>query len=286
MGRALGVLQANYTYAHALDISSNGGIAQFTGGSSRSPQDPNHIRGSYGNADYDVRHSFNASYVWDVPFKAITGGRGSDALLKGWQVSGTIFARRGFPYTVFDFATSGELNARNFFEPVYAVPVRPLNTTGNCTQAAANLSALVPCLPPQVLGDDGTPNPGALFVQAGCETGFNSGNLGPSGVCDGPAVNFAQGRNRFRGPSYFNTDFSIVKKTRIPRWENAQLGIGFQFFNLFNHPNFQLPASDIGDFEFFGALPVTTSPPTSLLGAGLGGTASARMIQLRVQLLF
>lgn len=130
-----------------------------------------------------------------------------------------------------------------------------------------------------------TPNPDALFVQAGCETGFNSGNLGPSGVCDGPAVSFAQGRNRFRGPGYFNTDFSIVKKTPLPHWETAQLGIGFQFFNFFNHANFQLPINDIND-PLLGGLLATTSPPTSLLGAGLGGSASPRMIQLRAQLLF
>ena len=43
---------------------------------SLSPQDPNHLRGSYGPADYDVRHSFNASYVWEVPVRAVLRGGG------------------------------------------------------------------------------------------------------------------------------------------------------------------------------------------------------------------
>ena len=50
-----------------------------------------------------------------------------------------------------------------------------------------------------------------------------------------------QGRNRFRGPSYFNVDFAVLKNTKIPGWEGALLGIGFQFFSLFNHPNFGFP---------------------------------------------
>jgi hypothetical protein len=123
-------------------------------------------------------------------------------------------------------------------------------------------------------------------VQTRCETGFNTGNLpGPSGPCGGPAVSFAQGRNRFRYPNYFNTDFSIMKNTKIPRWENAMLGIGFQFFNFFNHPNFGRPDNFSSDASF-GQIFYMESPPTGILGAGLGGDASPRNIQLKVQLQF
>jgi hypothetical protein len=130
-----------------------------------------------------------------------------------------------------------------------------------------------------------TPNPNANFVQAGCETGFNTGHLGASGVCDGPLVTFAQGRNRFRGPGYFNTDFTIMKNTKLPGWENATLGIGFQFFNFFNHHNFTFPSSDINDF-FFGVVAFPQQPPTGILGSGQGGDVSARMIQVKTQLQF
>jgi hypothetical protein len=90
-----GLFQANYTYGHALDEVSNGGLFPFTFSSSLYPQDPKNLRGSYGPAEYDVRHSLNANYVWEVPVKAIL--HGPDSLVKGWQVSGTIFARTGFP---------------------------------------------------------------------------------------------------------------------------------------------------------------------------------------------
>jgi len=284
-GWSQGIFQANYTYGHAFDEVSNGGLVQFAFGSSVAPQDPNNIRGSYGSADYDVRHSVNANYVWEVPVRAALRGHGPDFVVKGWQVSGTIFARTGFPYTVIDNAESFNLQKNNFFGPIYAVPVGPLPPNSPCGEGAAVPVAPQPCQPPQVLAN-GNPNPNALFVQATCETAFNTGKLpGPSGLCGGPVVSFAQGRNRFRYPNYFNTDFSIMKNTKIPRWENAELGIGFQFFNLFNHPNFGGPGNSISNATL-GQISYMESPPTGILGAGLGGDASPRNIQLKVQLQF
>jgi hypothetical protein len=281
-----GMFQANYTYGHAFDEVSNGGLFSFTSASSLSPQDPNNLRGAYGAAEYDVRHSFNANYVWEVPVKAALRGHVSDSLVTGWQVSGTIFARTGFPYTVFDFQESGILQQNNYFGALYAVPVGLLGSQTSCGEPAATPPGLHPCQPPQVLADGITPNPNAHFVQVGCETGFNTGNLpGPLGLCSGPAVSFAQGRNRFRGPNYFNTDFAIMKNTKIPSWEKATLGIGFQFFNLFNHTNFQTPDNGISS-PTFGKIVNPEQPPTSILGGSFAGDVSARMIQLKVQLQF
>ena len=281
-----GILQANYTYGHTFDEVSNGGIFSFTSGSSTSPQDPNNLRGSYGPAEYDVRHSMNASYVWELPLKAAFRGHGSDHLLEGWQVSGTIFARTGFPYTVFDSAESNSLVQNNYFGQLYAVPVGPINSTPSCGEGAASPPATHPCLPPQVLPDGVTPNPDAFFLQAGCETGFNTGHLpSPAGPCSGPVVSFEQGRNRFRGPSYFNTDFAITKTSKVPHWENGVLRIGFQFFNVFNHPNFGFPDNYSSDTTF-GQIFYLEQPPTSIVGAGLGGDAAPRLVQLKVELKF
>src|SRR5262249_40490514 len=152
----------------------------------------NNLRGAYGSADYDVRHSFNASYVWELPIKAVTRG-GPDFLVDGWQISGTIFARTGLPYTVLDVVPPPELIPKNYFSLLYAVPVRPLGPNPPCGEGAAIPLAPHPCLPTETL-QDGTPGPNALFVQPGCETGFDTGRLGAVGVCDGPTVSFMQGR--------------------------------------------------------------------------------------------
>jgi hypothetical protein len=282
------MFQVNYTYGHAFDEVSNSGIFSFTNGSSIFPQDPNNLRGSYGPAEYDVRHSLNANYVWELPLKAALRGRGSDYLVKGWQVSGAIFARTGFPYTVFDIAEANSLNGNNFFGTIYAVPVEPLPAAKSCGKSAFVLSLSTPCLPPQLLADEVTPSPGALFLQSGCETGFNTGHLpGPSGPCGGLPVSYAQGRNHFRGPGYFTTDFAITKNTKIPRWENAELGIGFQFFNVFNHPNFGFPDNSSSDpATSYGRIFYLEQPPTGILGGGFGGDISPRMIQVKAQLRF
>jgi len=284
-----GLYRVNYTYGHALDEVSNGGLSYFTTGGSVFPQDANNLRGSYGAAEYDARHSVTGNFVWEVPFREALRGHGPDSLLKGWQISGTILARTGNPYTVFDFTRAANLAKQNFFGPIYSVPLAPLGSAGPCGKGAAIPAAPVPCLPPQVLlNTDGTttPNPGALFLQTGCETGFNTGTLpGSSGPCSGRSVNFAQGRNRYRGPSFVNMDFAAMKNTKIPHWENAKVGIGLQFFNFFNHANFGFPdpgSSDSG----FGQIFYLEQSPTSILGSTTQANVGRRMIQLKAQLQF
>ena len=72
-----------------------------------------------------------------------------------------------------------------------------------------------------------------------------------------------------------------------------KLRIEGQFFNVFNHPNFALPsvlnagipgkpATQTG----FGAITGTTSPPTGLLGVGLGGDNTPRMVAFQARLEF
>ena len=65
--------------------------------------------------------------------------------------------------------------------------------------------------------------------------------------------------------------------------------MGAQFFNLFNHPNFASPTSDVSRDPITGNLTnslagyitSTVNTPTSILGSGLGGDASPRLIQIK-----
>ncbi|MBZ5689953.1 MAG: carboxypeptidase regulatory-like domain-containing protein [Acidobacteriia bacterium] len=294
-----GLLQLNYTYGHAFDEVSNGGLSNFTLYSPGNPQNPNNLRDAYGPADYDVRHSFNANYVWELPLKAAFGGHGPGSLVNGWQVSGTFFAHTGFPYTVYGGAMALGLPARNYPGVIYAVPVGPLGQQPPCGASAALTpsGARQPCLPEELLFPPNSPptvNPSALFVQAGCETDFNRGHLpGPNGPCSGREVSFAQGRNHFRGLGYFSTDFTIMKSTKIPHWENSELRIGFQFFNILNHPNFGLPFIESSD-PLLGVIGYMGQSSTTLLGnaqsstsaVGTNQNGAARMIQSKAELKF
>ena len=75
-----------------------------------------------------------------------------------------------------------------------------------------------------------------------------------SPVAQTPATYGSQRQNQFYGPGYFNTDFTIMKNTAIPGWERGELGLGVQFFNLFNYPNFDQPNRYINDPSLFGQI--------------------------------
>ena len=219
--------------------------------------------------------------------------------MNGCQVSGTFFAHTGFPYTVNDGAMQLALASRNYSGAIYAVPVGPLGPQPPCGAGAALTpsGARQPCLPEELLFPPNGPptvNPSALFVQPGCETDFNRGHLpGPNGPCSGPEVSFAQGRNHFRGLGYFSTDLTIMKSTKVPHWENSELRIGFQFFNILNHPNFGLPFPD-SSASVLGVIGYMAQSSTTLLGnaqsstsaVGTNQNGSARMIQVKAELKF
>jgi hypothetical protein len=96
----------------------------------------------------------------------------------------------------------------------------------------------------------------------------------------------AQRRNQFRGPVFFNTDLSVLKSTRVRLWsEGQQFVVGASFYNILNHPNFDQPVADVANSRF-GQIVQTVSPPTSILGSGLGGDSSPRQIQLTAKFVF
>jgi hypothetical protein len=253
-------MQLNYTWGHALDEISNGGFNGFAGSSILNPANDQNIRAfSYGNADYDTRHSLNANYVYELP-------KGPTEFLKGWQLSGTVFWRTGFPWSATNSAVTGALAPLNYGGPAYANYNGP---SGHpvCRGPGAGGSldeGLVPCVSTSDWPDAGSAggNPG------------NQLNAGTEGR-----------RNQFYGPHYFDTDMTIMKYTRIPHWETAKFGVGAQFFNLFNHPNFGNPTGNINS-GLFGDVSSTVNPPTSILGSFLGGDASTRLIQLTAKFNF
>ena len=57
------------------------------------------------------------------------------------------------------------------------------------------------------------------------------------------------------------------KNFKIPHWEAAKFGVGFQFFNILNHPNFDKPVNDIAQGAgAFGTITSLVSSPTSIFG--------------------
>jgi hypothetical protein len=254
--------QASYTYSHALDEISNSSLNPFGLNTASNvdvvtPLNPFNIRQlNYGNADYDVRHSFSMNYVWSDAIRHLTA-QGPNVLMKGWTISGTIFKHTGFPYSIFSSNETAALQGSLFgsTNPATATAVLA-NVVGSpnvsCGDSAAQLAN--PC--------------------------YNAANFSD------PTTNFAtQRRNQFRGPGYFDTDFDFEKAFTIPRWENAKFSVGARFFNFFNHPNFAFPNTNV-DSNQFGQITQTVSQPTTIYGSGLGADASPRVIEIQGKFVF
>jgi Carboxypeptidase regulatory-like domain len=265
--------QINYTLGRCMDTVSNGGFLPFSAGAILSPL-PGELGRDYGPCDYDIRNNFDAEYTYDLPLKIRRRFLGQ--VVNKWQVSGTIFWHSGVPFSVLSTPYSANGNGivqgggPEFASIVPGVPLYEHNPIPGVTQPGTiqwlNPNAFVSSVDPASGACYGGDNP------ANCQFG----NLG---------------RNALRGPDYFWSDLYLAKT--FPLTERLNLQIEAQFFNIFNHPNFALPSmveagipGNPSTQTGFGALTYTTSPPTGMLGVGLGGDNSPRMIAFQARLEF
>jgi hypothetical protein len=251
-------VQATYTWSHAMDEVSNGGIGSTpynntqTYGSLTYQLNPACLRcNNYGNADYDIRNYFSASYVWQTPWKF--GNKFANGAFGGWTLSQNFFARSGLPLSVIDGGTA----ITNY---------GPTSTVAN------------------VLGNT------IGLGQGPCTNGFSNclsfGAFGPSNL----TTSFPnQRRNEYRGPGFFDSDFTVNKNFKLT--ERLAFGVGANFYNIFNHPNFVNPDNNLGDGDpaaggTFGRILSTTAPPTGPYGSFFTGLPSGRIIQFQGKLVF
>lgn len=83
-------VRAAYTFAKSIDESSNtGGTIQYN---FPGAQDSRNLKSERGRSDFDIGHSFAGAFVWTPAFS-------KRALLKDWQVSSTVIAYTGSPFT-------------------------------------------------------------------------------------------------------------------------------------------------------------------------------------------
>jgi len=204
------------------------------------------LRQERGPSDFDVRHHFVASGLWDLPFfrhrNDVTG-----KLLGGWQVDGIVTAHTGFPWTPHTGQCVRSANSNNF-----VCPSRPPRYFGGALEDTSNDAFL------RQFGN--FPGGGLVY--------FDPNN--PNGALL-PGI----GRNSFRGPKYFSVDLSLGKRTGMPAFfgEGSYLEVKANLFNAFNNLN-------LAPFGFFS--PTVDSPDFGRAQNGLAG----RVVELQARFSF
>jgi Carboxypeptidase regulatory-like domain/TonB dependent receptor len=241
-------LLLSYTYSKSLDDISS----VFAGSvGSGLPQNSRDLGADRGLSDFNALHRLSGSFVYDLPFARLWahGPSWSERLLNNWQAAGIVTAQSGSPFTV--VLVGGTSSAAAAF----GNPARP-NVVGNPFQPGNGTGCARMVRTPQSWF-----NPCAFAFPA-------------PGVAPGTFVFGNESRNALTGPGFTNFDFGLSKSMALGS-ENHHLQFRGDFFNLFNHPNFDIPAHVLGGSNF-----------GKVLSANAYGNKPPRQIQLSARYTF
>lgn len=208
------------------------------------PQNSYDLRSEYGPSDFDARNRFVLSGFYTFPFK---GNR----LVSGWQLAAITTAQSGNPLTVYMSGVSG-LFSGAVVRPNVSGPVQ---VTGSPHDWIANPQVFTsPCTTATVAG---------VTTLTGCSLGN-------------------EGRNSVIGPDYLDTDFSLIKDTRVT--EKLSIQFRAEAFDIFNQANFGDPSFVITPTS--GVTGVMTSSAITSTRFPEGDFGSSRQLQLALKLMF
>ena len=221
-----------YTYGKSNDYYSGGTINELFA----VPGDQFNWRTNYGPSDFDRRHRFVTSFVYDVP-KLVSDSNSSRVILNNWQLNGILTLQTGTPFSVVDVVGNNIIQRANF-APGFTGSIETSGDTQSRLNGFFNTAAFVISRPIVGGANLGTPNNPA----------FDPNN--PFGNTP---------RNFLYGPGQKNMDFSIVKF--IPIGETLRGEFRTEFFNLFNWANFANPNNNIAVPATFGRITATSAGP-------------------------
>lgn len=196
-----------YTYSHSID---NVPLQQGGGSDGPIPQDIRYRFLDRGTSGFDIKHRVSQSAVYDLPF-----GRGKRFNIENRLVN-HIF---------------GGWQANGILTWQTGLPFTPVLATAVSNAGGSR---------PDRLGSGELSNP---TINHWFDTSFNTPGAAwatPKQYTYGNA-----GRNILRGPHRTNLDFSIFKQIRLT--ERFSVQFRSEFFNIFNHPQFDLPNATIGN---------------------------------------
>jgi hypothetical protein len=238
-------------FSYALNYTWSHGLANFGDNLTAGPlpQNAYNYSAEMSNSILDIRQRFVGNFTVDLPFgkgrQFLNSGGVTDHVLGGWQFNGIVTLQTGSPFSV----TAPDTSFTGSNHSSYA------NCTGDPFSGASNS-------PDQYTNGGFFINPAAFAIP----TSGSFGSCAP---------------RAFHGPGIQDTDLSLFKQFKMT--ERVQMQFRAEFFNAFNHPNFQNPNANIAFPGSFGKVTNTLSP---ILGTGSGGPGDPREIQLALKLYF
>ncbi len=205
----------SYTWGKALTeapdhISTSGGGAGLDTGTFREPQNPNNLKADRGLAEFDVKHRFVASYIYELPFgRTRRWGQSwntmTNLLLGGWQVNGIHSFQGGLGLT----ATLGGSSVLS---------------VGGERRARPN----------RVPGQEAELPDSQRTVEKWFNTAAFTRAFSPS-----PQAFGNSGVGIMRGPGFASVDLTLAKNFNLS--ESRYFQFRTEFFNAFNRASFDPP---------------------------------------------
>jgi hypothetical protein len=245
-------LNSQYTFSRSFGNTSGSNEARTAANNARALNEFDYDSG-YNN--FDVRHTFNLSALYDLPFGKSTKndlGTLGNAVLGNWEIGTIVNARSGLPLEIGIVRPDVVIQCRNSagcVVPTAAGGVTTAFADGFVAQLPGTVNAANP-LPPGFIAVVNTPGGGASrnvrrpdFVP-GVNPYLSSDRLmlNPAAFTTPQPGTFGNvPRNSLRGPNF--NQFDLVLSKRFKFSETANLEFRTEIFNILNHANFDVPGS-------------------------------------------
>lgn len=237
--------QVTYTWSKSIDNSS-GSYGLDGGGAISNPTDAHADRGL---SNFDRRHNFRVSGIYDLPFKAngLLGG-----VIGGWQLTGAYAYLSGSPFSV-----------------------------GTITNRVHNSLGASAARPDAVAGCDlykGYQQLHGVWFNPNCFVPAPFGTYGNAGR------DTIIGPNLWNLDNSLTKDWRVSKVS-----EQLRIQFRAEAFNILNHPSFQNPSGTVFNANLATAnpaIPTSGVAPNGSVGRITATNSQPRQIQLALKVLF
>jgi hypothetical protein len=220
--------------------------------------DPFNPNLDYGYSDFDVRHRFSASAVWNIPFAKETKGVAKQAL-DGWQLNTIFTAASGTPFTVVDCA----------------------HQITTCTRLVPGPGASFSYSSSGSVGQDSSIPDQFKYIDLSHVNAVHFANPVSGNSEVGPFPSNMTGRNAFRGPGAWYLDLAVYKNFRVSEGKSIQFRT--EAYDVFNHANMFISGPQL---DISNGLGYAAAYKGTLVPLPLGLPPSHRNLQFALKFVF